>query len=257
MQHPVQLASRRARPRARSPSGWRRPRAAAPREPALPSIAFASSIAVVVSGQIVVHSESLNARITTLPRKSCSDTGWPNWSVSVKSGAGPDSAVPGSRYGFVASASPARWSARAHARARRSAGRPRRRATANDEHRATQAGDAPASAHPTRATLGRTRRLGGRATRAPADAERRPARGPPTRSSVPSPAREARLAAWRRPCVAAPLACARCGELDVARPQPASATAALRGGERPPPPGLIGIAAQRPVCRLRSGGRAS
>ena len=69
MEHAVQLASRRARPRSRSPSGWRRRRAAGRCEPAAPSIALASSIAVVVSGQIVVHSESLKASITTLPRK--------------------------------------------------------------------------------------------------------------------------------------------------------------------------------------------
>ena len=74
-------------------------------EPAAPSICLASTIAVVVSGQIVVHSESLKARITTRPRKECSETGRPNWSVSVKSGAGPDSGVPGSRYGLRASPS--------------------------------------------------------------------------------------------------------------------------------------------------------
>ena len=38
-------------------------------DPADPSIALASSIAVVVSGHMVVHSESLKPRITTLPRK--------------------------------------------------------------------------------------------------------------------------------------------------------------------------------------------
>ena len=41
-------------------------------------MARASTIAVVVSGQIVVHSESLKARITTLPRNDRSETGLPN-----------------------------------------------------------------------------------------------------------------------------------------------------------------------------------
>jgi hypothetical protein len=50
----------------------------ATRDEADPSIAFASSIAVVVSGQIVVHSESVNARITTSRRKDRSDTRLPN-----------------------------------------------------------------------------------------------------------------------------------------------------------------------------------
>ena len=71
----------------------------------MPSIALASSIAVVVNGHTVVHSESLNARMTTLPRNECSETGCPNWSASEKSGATPDTGVPGSRSGFVASAS--------------------------------------------------------------------------------------------------------------------------------------------------------
>ena len=48
------------------------------REAAAPSMARASTIAVVVSGQIVVHSESLKARITTLPRNDRSETGLPN-----------------------------------------------------------------------------------------------------------------------------------------------------------------------------------
>ena len=39
-----------------------------------------------------------------MPRYERSETGWPNWSVSVKSGAGRESAVPGSRYGLLASA---------------------------------------------------------------------------------------------------------------------------------------------------------
>jgi hypothetical protein len=42
-----------------------------------------------VSGQIVVHSASLNASRTTLPRKESIDTGRSNWSVSVKFGAVP------------------------------------------------------------------------------------------------------------------------------------------------------------------------
>ena len=52
-----------------------------------PSRRWAATIAVVVSGQIVVHSESLKARITTWPRKERSDTRAPNWSMRVKSGA--------------------------------------------------------------------------------------------------------------------------------------------------------------------------
>ena len=42
----------------------------------------------VVSGQTVVHSESSNASMTTLPRNWLSDIGWPNWLRSRKSGAG-------------------------------------------------------------------------------------------------------------------------------------------------------------------------
>src|SRR5215469_6627555 len=57
----------------------------------------------LVSGQIVVHSESVKARITTLPRKLLSDIRWPNWFVSVKFGAGvPFSEVQGSRSGLAA-----------------------------------------------------------------------------------------------------------------------------------------------------------
>ena len=66
---------------------------------------MASSIAVVVSGQIVVHSESLKSSSVTFPRNERSETGRPNWSDSVNPGAGrPDSAEPGSNEGFNASA---------------------------------------------------------------------------------------------------------------------------------------------------------
>ncbi len=43
-----------------------------------PSSALARSSAVVVSGQIVVHSGSLNVRTTTLPRNEWSETRFPN-----------------------------------------------------------------------------------------------------------------------------------------------------------------------------------
>ena len=62
----------------------------------------AATIADVVSGQIVVHSESLKARITTLPRNACNETKWPDSSTSLKSGATPFSGVPGSRFGLLA-----------------------------------------------------------------------------------------------------------------------------------------------------------
>src|SRR5258708_353601 len=62
----------------------------------------------LVSGQIVVHCESVKARITTLSRKSLSDIRWLNWFVSVKFGAGmPFSDVPGSRSGLAAACRPA------------------------------------------------------------------------------------------------------------------------------------------------------
>src|SRR5262249_55065087 len=54
-----------------------------------------------VSGQTVVHSESSNASMTTLPRNWLSDIGWPNWFRSRKSGAGcPPSGDPRSRSGL-------------------------------------------------------------------------------------------------------------------------------------------------------------
>ncbi len=57
----------------------------------------------VVSGQMVVHSESVKARITTLPRNALSETGCPNWLVSRKAGRrDPLIAVPGSRFGLAA-----------------------------------------------------------------------------------------------------------------------------------------------------------
>src|SRR6478609_9320959 len=55
----------------------------------------------VVSGQTVVHSESSNASMTTLPRNWLSDIGWPNWLRSRKSGADlPPSEDPRSRLGL-------------------------------------------------------------------------------------------------------------------------------------------------------------
>ena len=57
----------------------------------------------VVSGQIVVHSESVNARMTTLPRNWLRDIGWPNWLTSRNPGAArPPSEDPGSRSGLAA-----------------------------------------------------------------------------------------------------------------------------------------------------------
>ena len=55
-------------------------------EAAGPSRAFAWSMAVVVSGQMVVHSGSLKESTTTLPRMELSETRLPNWSVSEKPG---------------------------------------------------------------------------------------------------------------------------------------------------------------------------
>src|ERR1700677_4440604 len=73
--------------------------------PALPSSSFAKTIDCVVSGQTVVHSESLNARMTTRPRNWLSDIGWPNWLTSLMSGAFmPSSELPRSRLGFCMAA---------------------------------------------------------------------------------------------------------------------------------------------------------
>src|ERR1700691_2392413 len=69
--------------------------------PAAPSSCLASTMLCVVSGQTVVHSESSNDSMTTLPRNWLSDIGWPNWFVSRKSGAGRDpSDEPMSRLGL-------------------------------------------------------------------------------------------------------------------------------------------------------------
>src|SRR6185437_13412837 len=73
--------------------------------PAGPSSCLASSMLCVVSGHIVVHSESSKASMTTLPRNWLSDIGWPNWLTSLKSGAGlSPSEVPRSRLGFSSAA---------------------------------------------------------------------------------------------------------------------------------------------------------
>src|SRR3984885_5284560 len=83
---------------ASTPSSWTD-------SPALPSSSFASTIDCVVSGQTVVHSESLNARMTTRPRNWLSDIGWPNWLTSLMSGAfSPSSELPRSRLGFCMAA---------------------------------------------------------------------------------------------------------------------------------------------------------
>src|SRR5215472_15770374 len=69
--------------------------------PAGPSSCLACSMLCVVSGQMLVHSESSNASMTTLPRNWLSDIGWPNWLRSRKSGAGcPPSEDPRSRLGL-------------------------------------------------------------------------------------------------------------------------------------------------------------
>src|SRR5271157_5555458 len=61
----------------------------------------------VVSGQTVVHWESSNASMTTLPRNWLSDIGWPNWFCSRKSGAAvPPSELPRSRLGLSIAAEP-------------------------------------------------------------------------------------------------------------------------------------------------------
>src|SRR6476646_5411456 len=70
-------------------------------DPAGPSSFLARRSAVVVSGQIVVHSGSLNETTTTLPRSDRNETRLPNWSVSVKPGATALSGTPGSRFGFA------------------------------------------------------------------------------------------------------------------------------------------------------------
>src|ERR1700761_8465066 len=60
-------------------------------------------MASVVSGQTVVHSESTNDSSTALPRNWLSDIGWPNWLVSLTSGAALlPSEVPRSRLGLEA-----------------------------------------------------------------------------------------------------------------------------------------------------------
>ena len=83
---------------ASTPSSWTE-------SPALPSSSFAKTIDCVVSGQTVVHSESLKARMTTRPRNWLSDIGWPNWLTSLMSGAcKPSSELPRSRLGFCRAA---------------------------------------------------------------------------------------------------------------------------------------------------------
>src|ERR1700728_5041408 len=59
----------------------------------------------VVSGQMVVHSESATASITTRPRNWLSDITWPNWFVSLMSGADWSPSVePRSRFGLASAA---------------------------------------------------------------------------------------------------------------------------------------------------------
>src|SRR5215469_4670004 len=59
----------------------------------------------VVSGQTVVHSESSNPSMTTLPRNWLSDMCWPNWFVRLISGAGwLFSEAPRSRLGLASAA---------------------------------------------------------------------------------------------------------------------------------------------------------
>src|ERR1700744_3219885 len=69
--------------------------------PALPSICLASSMASVVSGQTVVHSETTKLSSTALPRNWLSDMAWPNWLVSLPlGGAGRPSEGPRSGWGW-------------------------------------------------------------------------------------------------------------------------------------------------------------
>src|SRR6202012_1759137 len=69
------------------------------------SICLACSMASVVSGQTLVHSESTNPSSTALPRNWLSDMGWPNWLVSLTLGAAlVPSDVPRSRLGLDAAA---------------------------------------------------------------------------------------------------------------------------------------------------------
>src|ERR1700683_3045454 len=76
--------------------------------PAAPSSCLASSMLCVVSGQTVVHSESSNDSMTTLPRNWLSDIGWPNWLTSLMSGAGWEfSELPRSRFGVISAAAEA------------------------------------------------------------------------------------------------------------------------------------------------------
>src|ERR1700742_3084517 len=73
--------------------------------PAAPSSCLASTMLCVVSGQTVVHCESSNPSITTLPRNWLSDIGWPNWLVSRKSGAATSPIdEPRSRLGLLSAA---------------------------------------------------------------------------------------------------------------------------------------------------------
>src|SRR4029077_1177002 len=75
--------------------------------PAAPSSWRAATMLTVVNGHTVVHSESTNARMTTLPRNCRSDIRWPNWLSSVMPGAGClPSELPVSRAGLVAAACP-------------------------------------------------------------------------------------------------------------------------------------------------------
>src|SRR5262250_790440 len=59
----------------------------------------------VVSGHTLVHCESTNERMTTLPRNWLSAMCWPNWLTRWMSGAGwPPSELPVSRAGLLAAA---------------------------------------------------------------------------------------------------------------------------------------------------------
>src|SRR5579859_6607671 len=52
-----------------------------------PSCTFASYIMLAVSGQRLVQRESMKASTTSRPRREDKDTGCPNWSTRLKSGA--------------------------------------------------------------------------------------------------------------------------------------------------------------------------
>src|SRR5215471_16946894 len=73
--------------------------------PAAPRSCLASSMLIVVSGHTLVHCESTNERMTTLPRNWLSAMRWPNWLTRWMSGVScPFSELPVSRAGLLTAA---------------------------------------------------------------------------------------------------------------------------------------------------------